>query len=857
MGRTVCCACLLAAAWFATSTDPAHGAGLPLSDVGRLGKAATALVELPGKTATGSAFCLNPSGIFLTNEHVVRDAGTQPLVLVLDPGLKTQRSLTVRVLRSDRSLDLALLQVERRDKLPALALGSDESLTELMDLVAFGFPFGTRLSVEDGRYPAVTVNAGRVTSLRRKGGELYRIQTDAGVQPGNSGGPVLDLDGKVIGIVVSGVVGSTVNFAIPVSHITRFLGRPQIELVAPTTLPAELHVPVQVRARVVEFLPAASPTDVEVRWQARGREEHVKMELVGGEYRGMIVPVPASEGPPLLRLTARFAHGSVSGSVEDQEFTVGGTTLRLREVRSLHPQTPSSATRQDGKTVSGRIAGLGAVPVSLGETALTLDLLRALEVTCDPPPGPDDLTLTVVASRDGKELDRVTQHLLAREQTAARGSTPPTIAGLPAGQEKLVRSLPAPVADVAVGGGGRYLILSLPRVRKLAVFDTSVKQVVRYLAVPEENVLIAAGRDKLLVVLTDRNIVQRWNLATLEREVSAMLPIKGTATAVAMGSDSDGPLAIVESAVTRGPPLVFFDVHRMVRMEVNWTQGRGEINMHRQLHVRASPDGKIFGTAGLGSPAGVGVVHLLNGRVARTYYEHVDVYHVVPGPHGDILYTGGGLFTNEAKPLHGDKPDGRNYVPAQQGIYYLELPPYRAPRDLPRASADASVFQRGVTLYARGDTRPLVSLPEVEVPLGDVRREMTSDFTLDKRIHFLPEARLLITLPASDDQVVVQRLDVDEALDKADVDYLLVTSTAPPTVKSGETYTYALVVKSKKGAVKYRLESGPPGMTVSPQGRVEWRAPRDHAEPEVDVIVSVSDATGQEAFHTFKVRFQD
>jgi serine protease Do len=80
-------------------------------------------------------------------------------------------------------------------------------LTELAEVVAFGYPFGSGLAVSKKEKPAISVNVGRITSLRQKAGELHRIQIDAALNPGNSGGPVLDKEGKVIGVVVGGVQG--------------------------------------------------------------------------------------------------------------------------------------------------------------------------------------------------------------------------------------------------------------------------------------------------------------------------------------------------------------------------------------------------------------------------------------------------------------------------------------------------------------------------------------------------------------------------------------------------------------------------------------------------------------------------
>jgi hypothetical protein len=127
----------------------------------------------------------------------------------------------------------------------------------------------------------------------------------------------------------------------------------------------------------------------------------------------------------------------------------------------------------------------------------------------------------------------------------------------------------------------------------------------------------------------------------------------------------------------------------------------------------------------------------------------------------------------------------------------------------------------------------------------------------DKRILFLPEAKLIITIPARNDKMVLHRFDVEEALEKSGIDYLYVTSQAPLTAKKGDTYSYQLAVKSKKGGLKYKVESGPKGMTISDAGRITWSVPPDPEEKESSVIVSIRDATGQEVFHTFTVSIKE
>ena len=237
-------------------------------EVARIGKAATALVEVKARHGYGSAFCIHPSGLFLTNEHVVQGDVT----LVLNSSLKTER-LAAKVVRSDKELDLALLRVDGVSDLPALRIGSDDELAELMEVVAVGFPFGQALASERKGYPAVSVNAGSITSLRQVGGLLHRIQLDAVLNPGNSGGPVLDRSGKVVGVVVAGVEGRGVNFAIPANEVTRFVMQPEIQFDPPTLNAANICKPVVFEANVVPILPTSGPLIVDLTLKpSRGSE---------------------------------------------------------------------------------------------------------------------------------------------------------------------------------------------------------------------------------------------------------------------------------------------------------------------------------------------------------------------------------------------------------------------------------------------------------------------------------------------------------------------------------------------------------------------------------------------------------
>jgi serine protease Do len=134
----------------------------------------------------GSGFIISNDGLILTNAHVVRDAREVTVKLA------DRREMKAKVLGSDPATDIAVLRVTT-DKLPTVQFGDPKSLQVGDYVLAIGAPFGFDQ----------TVTAGIVSAKGRSlPGDTYVpfIQTDAAVNPGNSGGPLFDADGNVVGI---------------------------------------------------------------------------------------------------------------------------------------------------------------------------------------------------------------------------------------------------------------------------------------------------------------------------------------------------------------------------------------------------------------------------------------------------------------------------------------------------------------------------------------------------------------------------------------------------------------------------------------------------------------------------------
>ncbi len=391
----------------ATSQVTADDAkNLTKAEIARLGKLATALVESE-RGSFGSAFCVHQSGLYITNSHVIQDA-TSEVSLVLNGGESDESRLRAKVVRRDKELDLCLLRVERAEKLPALTLGNVKGLHELAELVTFGYPFGRGLAAQRGQYPPVSVNLASVTSLQKRGGDLSRIQLDASVNPGNSGGPVLDLTGKVVGMIVGRVeaaYGAGVDLAIPVSYVRRFLSRPDIEFRAPQECAADEHVEFQ--ASAISVLPTASPIVLElVLLSGAFEERRYPMTQTGESYRVEAIPFPDTERPVRVGLKVIYEDGSVSGSVDDQSFRIGTESVSLSQVRVLRLGGNAEAELNERRTIRGALSDLATLPLDVGGQSLQLNLADATQVIVESANVGTAASCMVVARVEGEEVGR-------------------------------------------------------------------------------------------------------------------------------------------------------------------------------------------------------------------------------------------------------------------------------------------------------------------------------------------------------------------------------------------------------------------------------------------------------------------
>ncbi|HEY8504216.1 MAG TPA: serine protease, partial [Gemmataceae bacterium] len=190
-------------------------------------------VEAADWNKSGSGFVAAADGgtvLVVTNHHVAvkrpaGDASPEPpaVKVVFDSGTRSERRYPAEVVAADIEHDLAVLRLTGvKDAPKPIPWADPVAPVETMAVYSFGFPFGEELSAGKGS-PAVTVGRASVSSLRNgDDGELAAIQIDGNLNPGNSGGPVVDARGRLVGVAVASLKeGQGIGFLVPAAEVAR------------------------------------------------------------------------------------------------------------------------------------------------------------------------------------------------------------------------------------------------------------------------------------------------------------------------------------------------------------------------------------------------------------------------------------------------------------------------------------------------------------------------------------------------------------------------------------------------------------------------------------------------------------
>ena len=839
------------------------------------GKSASFLVELPSKKGYATAFCIQSSGIFVTNNHVVdaMDIGDS-VNLVMNSGSEEQKTISAKVIRRDAKSDLAFLKGDgSADKFTSLKLAPNPNVFETMNVTVFGFPFGVGLALNEDSFPSISVNVGKITAVRRDKKEVQLLQLDATLNPGNSGGAVLNESGEVIGVVSFGVAGSGVNFAIPVEKLSQFLLTPDVEMKVPTFSESNFTQPQEVEVVITPFTGDLKEASVEF-WLRKGAEKPQKFDLpkkVGNRYLGIVQGVDVT-AKKALNGKFEFANGKIEAKITDDKLMVGGKELYLSDIRLIETLKDSDhnnakVSLANGETENIEVKQLPTVKIDLGNYPVSINLAKVIRFELEKEEDSESITYIVIVKNAGKEVYRSTLSEAMEDATnvAASPSNNSNIfssnSRKPSPLEDAKKRIPLPgtITDVVQARGGEFLLITLGTDKKLVVIDLVSASIAKILPLSSDDVVVAGTMDHIVVMDRTRNIFERYTINGFKREAATKPQFSGVVKSITAGSASQGPILVHRSVGTDAlaqASFVAMDLKSFKELPIA-TKNSGQFSSFRDfVHVRASSNGRVFGMwATSHSPQGIQSV-VLTEKQMLVKYEHDSAGHVVPSADGTHLLTGArGVFTAGLKSLakNASRSSHVPCAPTSHPRFYITIP--ASPGAQINMGSDA---YKGVRagVHELGSEAALLDLPDLLLNASKATDDGSwakNDLSLDKRVFLNLSLSRLVSVPFTNDSIVLQEFNFNKELKKSGLDYFFVSSTPVRTFAPEKTYSYQVAVESNKNKLKFELASGPEKMEITSKGKVTWKVPADFKEETVDVIISVSNGESMQTYDTFTI----
>jgi WD40 repeat protein len=413
-----------------------------------------------------------------------------------------------------------------------------------------------------------------------------------------------------------------------------------------------------------------------------------------------------------------------------------------------------------------------------------------------------------------------------------------------------VTTLSNPLQDVAVAGGGQFLVCRLPGQKGLYVYDTS-KREGKTLALPSAEFAFGAGGDTVVVALPKEKELHSYSVSTFKKTHGVAFQQADMVMAVVMGH-SKGDLALVRLATGREAldPTQYhlLDTKSLQLLDTPATLREcqdGGGSFRDVIHHRANGNFTTISRWATGrSPQGVGLF-VRDGNTWNFQYNHDTAGYLAMGDDGRLYSGSGAIFVAGAPAKNKIDPlrlvvriNNESLFPALGGKYFLGL----------NGDGQFKLYQAGTdkylsTLGAFADWKNPRGYGIAPVTIDDFR----SPFTLDKHVLFVPERGVLVLLPLSNSRIVQLPFELQEVTKS-----VRVKSSPPLRVKGGGEWKYQLVCEADHPPLTYKLARGPEGMSLSPAGQLTWRAPSGIQGVAV-IMVTIMDAKGQVVNHEFTV----
>jgi hypothetical protein len=407
------------------------------------------------------------------------------------------------------------------------------------------------------------------------------------------------------------------------------------------------------------------------------------------------------------------------------------------------------------------------------------------------------------------------------------------------------------------GAGGRLLLLRIPRLRQLDVFDANRGEIALKIPVDEEKALFAAGANKVYVYKQLSGRIEKIDLWTGHAELEKPLPQGiGLVDGLAIGAGSDGPLYLFTVSPNKPSRIHVLDTATMELTATHEMQkwiGRED----RQVNAHASFDGRLLGVAGANGAVAIPFNNNGNPKaIPLTSRTGAAPVLATPSPDGQYLYTTRGVFDAAGKQLSGTSSSLFSIPTAHGSGLFVGL------------NVENGILNGHPQLYAAGGEPPeeLITLKDGELA-GELRANVFDSRSIPAidRIHLWPGAGLLAVLPVSNQELQLFKVDVRRELQRSSREFIAFASDPPTIIQRGAEWRYMPQFWSLDDRKKPSQQvspsitfEGPRGMHREKEGWLIWNVPPDVKEPiEVTITATLDNAENSSATQKFRLRFAE
>jgi S1-C subfamily serine protease len=447
--------------------------------------------------------------------------------------------------------------------------------------------------------------------------------------------------------------------------------------------------------------------------------------------------------------------------------------VRLIDAHSKIKEVVVFAIRRDRapKTVTRSDTGAWSL-VSEDMKALTLELRGAVATGKAAWPNADMVFQVKLSRSDDTEFVTLPQVYRAATGEVAGASSPegmtPKDSGGEVGEAVHTEKFDATISQAILAGAGRYIIVHTPEKAEAQIYDLTKRETVATMPAPEDAIIVASI-DKVIVASTFTNSFERWSLSKLKKDRGGKLPVPGQIKAMALGHASKGPLLVNWAGQGRASQahMTAIDISNFRGVLITPTERRVVKGLPRPRSrdedtvIRASANGSTFGVWNRNrSPQGIELIR--PGRNPLAVYEHNTAGYVIPNADGSAICTAIGLYSGDLVRKRGDYP----CLPAATPDFYM------------------AITKTGLELRRTNDSRVVVALP----PLAEFAAEgglRAGKLQLDQRFHLIPQLNLLVTLPPTEDRMVLRKVELGVEKKEKDADLAVASGGAKPVKPKG------------------------------------------------------------------------